>query len=86
MCFVILLIIHKLVLIFTQYFVSGNKAFFDVDWSPLNNSILAASADRHIRLYDPRSTGTFICDYYSVIRIDFTLIYDIIYRYVFMHK
>lgn len=37
---------------------SGNKAFFDVNWSPLSNSVLTASADRHIRLYDPRSSGT----------------------------
>ncbi|GBP65408.1 Ribosome biogenesis protein WDR12 homolog [Eumeta japonica] len=35
--------------------IIGNKAFFDADWSPLSNSIITASADRHIRLYDPRS-------------------------------
>lgn len=40
-----------------EFLFSGNKAFFDVNWSPLNNSIITASADRHIRLYDPRSTG-----------------------------
>ncbi|KAF9824786.1 hypothetical protein SFRURICE_013296 [Spodoptera frugiperda] len=40
--------------------IAGNKAFFDVDWSPLNNSIITASADRHIRLYDPRSTESIV--------------------------
>lgn len=35
----------------------GNKAFFHVDYSQLNRTILTASADKHIRLYDPRSTG-----------------------------
>lgn len=40
--------------------IAGNKAFFDVDWSPLNNNIITASADRHIRLYDPRSTESIV--------------------------
>ncbi|XP_072949191.1 ribosome biogenesis protein WDR12 homolog [Epargyreus clarus] len=40
--------------------IAGNKAFFDVDWSPLNNSMITASADRHIRLYDPRSTESIV--------------------------
>ncbi|XP_028042839.1 ribosome biogenesis protein WDR12 homolog isoform X2 [Bombyx mandarina] len=40
--------------------IAGNKAFFDVDWSPLNNSIITASADRHVRLYDPRSTESIV--------------------------
>ncbi|KAF9418783.1 hypothetical protein HW555_004450, partial [Spodoptera exigua] len=40
--------------------IAGNKAFFDADWSPLNNSIITASADRHIRLYDPRSTESIV--------------------------
>ncbi|CAK9809521.1 Ribosome biogenesis protein WDR12 homolog [Anthophora plagiata] len=35
--------------------LSGNKSFFDLDYSPLSRSIITASADRHIRLYDPRS-------------------------------
>jgi len=33
----------------------GNKAFFGMSWSNLNNTIITCSADRHIRLYDPRS-------------------------------
>lgn len=33
----------------------GNKSFFDLSYSPLNQSILTASADSAIRLYDPRS-------------------------------
>ncbi|VVC89344.1 unnamed protein product [Leptidea sinapis] len=40
--------------------IAGNKAFFDADWSPLNRSIITASADRHIRLYDPRSTESIV--------------------------
>nr|XP_018915276.1 PREDICTED: ribosome biogenesis protein WDR12 homolog [Bemisia tabaci] len=36
--------------------LAGNKAFFDLDYSHLNKLIITASADRHIRLYDPRST------------------------------
>lgn len=37
--------------------LTGNKSFFDLDFSPLSHTIITASADRHIRLYDPRSTG-----------------------------
>ncbi|CAF4917526.1 unnamed protein product [Pieris macdunnoughi] len=40
--------------------IAGNKAFFDAAWSPLSNSIITASADRHIRLYDPRSTDSLV--------------------------
>ncbi|XP_033335271.2 ribosome biogenesis protein WDR12 homolog [Megalopta genalis] len=41
--------------------LAGNKSFFDIDYSPLNRSVITASADRHIRLYDPRSTeGTLV--------------------------
>ncbi|KAG7208945.1 hypothetical protein KM043_015121 [Ampulex compressa] len=36
--------------------IVGNKSFFDLDYSPLSHSVLTASADKHIRLYDPRST------------------------------
>ncbi|XP_015524118.2 ribosome biogenesis protein WDR12 homolog [Neodiprion pinetum] len=36
--------------------IPGNKSFFDVAYSPLANALLTASADRHIRLYDPRSS------------------------------
>ncbi|XP_046678614.1 ribosome biogenesis protein WDR12 homolog [Homalodisca vitripennis] len=34
----------------------GNKSFFDLHVSPLTGLYLTASADRHVRLYDPRST------------------------------
>lgn len=37
--------------------IPGNKSFFDVDYSRLSRAVLTASADRHVRLYDPRSTG-----------------------------
>lgn len=41
--------------------IAGNKSFFDIDYSPLSNAVLAASADKHVRLYDPRSTeGTVV--------------------------
>lgn len=39
----------------TKFDVAGNKAFFDLSWSTLNRTAITASADRHIRLYDPRS-------------------------------
>ncbi|KAJ9594312.1 hypothetical protein L9F63_014257 [Diploptera punctata] len=35
--------------------IVGNKSFFDASWSPLSRMLITASADRHIRLYDPRS-------------------------------
>lgn len=35
----------------------GEKSYFDVDYSPLAHAIITASADRHVRLYDPRSSG-----------------------------
>ena len=37
--------------------IVGNKSFFSLSWSPLNRTIVTSSADRHIQLYDPRSTG-----------------------------
>ncbi|CAH1789159.1 unnamed protein product [Owenia fusiformis] len=36
--------------------LNGTKVFLDIDYSPHNKCVLAASSDRHIRLYDPRST------------------------------
>lgn len=35
--------------------IAGNKAFFDADYSQLNQTIITTSPDRHLRLYDPRS-------------------------------
>jgi len=37
--------------------ICGNKAFFGLSWSELNKTAITCSADRHIRLYDPRSKG-----------------------------
>lgn len=37
--------------------IVGNKSFFHADHSPLNKLLITASADRHVRLYDPRSQG-----------------------------
>lgn len=37
--------------------IPGNKSFFDLDYSPLSRVVITASADRHIRLYDPRTSG-----------------------------
>ncbi|KAF5284868.1 hypothetical protein FQR65_LT13384 [Abscondita terminalis] len=41
--------------------IVAEKAFLDASWSNLSRSIIACSADRHIRLYDPRSTEGSIC-------------------------
>jgi len=35
--------------------IPGNKSFFDVNYSKLNGMIITASADKNLRLYDPRS-------------------------------
>lgn len=35
--------------------IPGNKSFFDASYSNLNKMIVAASADKNIRLFDPRS-------------------------------
>lgn len=37
--------------------IVGNKSFFDVDFSRISRVLLTASADRHVRVYDPRSNG-----------------------------
>ncbi|KAI5751299.1 hypothetical protein M8J77_006183 [Diaphorina citri] len=34
--------------------IVGNKSFFDVHYSPLSKLVITASADKQIRLYDPR--------------------------------
>ncbi|KAK7109252.1 ribosome biogenesis protein WDR12-like [Littorina saxatilis] len=36
--------------------LQGTKAFLDVSFSPLSQTLVTASADRHVRLYDPRSS------------------------------
>ncbi|EFA03458.1 ribosome biogenesis protein WDR12 homolog [Tribolium castaneum] len=46
--------------------IVGQKAFLDSSWSSLSNTLLACSADRHIRLYDPRSSEG------SVVKTTFT--------------
>lgn len=40
------------------YFQAGPKAFFAVAYSPVSKRIVASSADRHVRLYDSRCSGT----------------------------
>ena len=44
--------------------IAGNKSFFSISWSPLNRTLITASADRHIRLYDPRSQGNQLVSLY----------------------
>ncbi|XP_041365510.1 ribosome biogenesis protein WDR12 homolog [Gigantopelta aegis] len=46
--------------------LQGSKVFFDVSYSSLNRQIVAASADRHLRLYDPRSSDG------SIVKSSFT--------------
>lgn len=41
--------------------IVGQKAYLSSSWSPLSKTLLASSADRHIRLYDPRSTEGSLC-------------------------
>lgn len=36
--------------------IPGNKSFFDADYSQLNRTIITASPDKNLRLYDPRSS------------------------------
>lgn len=35
--------------------ITGNKTFFDMSYSQLNQLILTASADKNLRMYDVRS-------------------------------
>ena len=45
---------------------AGNKAFFSISVSPVNKTLLAASADHYIRLYDTRSSeGSIVKSMYS---------------------
>lgn len=39
--------------------MSGNKSFFDMSYSKINGMIITASADKNLRLYDPRSIRKF---------------------------
>lgn len=39
--------------------IPGNKSFFDASYSSLNGMIVAASADKNIRLFDPRTNREF---------------------------
>ncbi|CAH2005238.1 unnamed protein product [Acanthoscelides obtectus] len=39
----------------------GQKAFLDASWSDLTKTLLTASADRHVRLYDPRAQEGAVC-------------------------
>lgn len=39
--------------------ISGNKSFFDMSYSKINGLIITASADKSLRLYDPRSIREF---------------------------
>ncbi|CAG9863578.1 unnamed protein product [Phyllotreta striolata] len=41
--------------------IVGQKAYLSSSWSSINNTLLASSADRHIRLYDPRSSEGSLC-------------------------
>ena len=44
----------------------GNKAFFDVAYSPEKKMLLTAASERTIRMYDPRSTeGLIVKSAYS---------------------
>ena len=45
----------------TNTLASQNKIFLSIDYSQLNNLIVAGLNDRHVRLYDPRSSeGSFV--------------------------
>ena len=47
--------------IFHFAFQNSTKVFLDISYSNLNKTLIAASADRHLRLYDPRVTGKTLC-------------------------
>lgn len=37
--------------------VTANKSIFNAHYSEKNRQVVACGADRHVRLYDPRSNG-----------------------------
>jgi ribosome biogenesis protein YTM1 len=44
----------------------GNKAFFDISYSPEKRMLLASASERTIRMYDPRSSeGLLVKSAYS---------------------
>lgn len=45
--------------------ITGNKSFFDVSYSKVNGLVITASADKNLRLYDPRSNR--MCDVFAFI-------------------
>ena len=47
--------------------IVGNKSFFSMSRSVLNQMLITASADRHVRLYDPRSQGKFEDNFLKII-------------------
>lgn len=59
--------------------IVGNKSFFCVSYSPLNQTLVSASADRHVRLYDARSQGKFYFPTRSLlfIRLRFEILFNI---------
>lgn len=41
----------------TKTEIIANKSIFSAHYSELNKLVVACGADRHVRLYDPRSNG-----------------------------
>jgi len=47
----------------------GSKAFFSVSYSSLCKQLIASSADRHIRLYDTRSTSIELVNFFCTMQV-----------------